>query len=774
MRYIIPYLLSAALLLGAAEVLAQGESCDFSLNGQVIDEKTGRPLEFTNIYVEETGTGTITDTLGKFLLEDLCHADFHLRISHVGCHTERIFFHLHGDSTIQITLHHHEELLDELIVVGDIEEKQVEIVKTIKRSELVSQSNKNLSDILENVTGVSILKTGSSISKPVVHGLYGNRVAVINNGLVQSGQQWGNDHAPEIDPFMADKLSVIKGASSLQYGGNALSSVVAVEAKPIAQDPHLHGQVNYIVESNGWGQTLNARLEQYSKWAAWRLMATGKLSGDHRTANHYLTNTGKREYNVGAQLEKRFNDKWKMRAFYSLFHTDIGILRGSHIGNLTDLNNALERDEPFFTEDDFSYGIDEPRQQVNHHLVKMDADWLINESMSLKLRYGFQYNHRNEFDVRRGGRSDMPTLSIQQQTHHIHALYKTTFKNRQVITIGLQYEFQYNSNDNEETGVLPLIPDYTSNSTGLFAIYKRQWDLVQLETGIRYDLIHLKAITISNAIPREIIRYQHLFHNLALSGGVNWRPHEQVRLIFEAGYTERAPEVNELYSNGLHQGVSGIEEGSASLGKERSLKTVFSLEWSIQKKVFLEALGYYQYANSFIYLEPQDELRLTIRGAFPVFAYRQDNARIAGGDILLSVTPVDAFKMITKYALVRGYNMEDEVPLINMPSDRISLDVEFYPRNGTKWKNHTIALQSSYTFEQKRLDPEQDFAPAPEGYFLLGFSASTTRSFQKSDLTFELKGENLLNQSYREYLNRQRYFADDLGVNIQIGINYAF
>ena len=54
-----------------------------------------------------------------------------------------------------------------------------------------------------------MLRNGSGISKPVIHGLFGNRVTILNNGITQSGQQWGNDHAPEIDPFVADHLSCL-------------------------------------------------------------------------------------------------------------------------------------------------------------------------------------------------------------------------------------------------------------------------------------------------------------------------------------------------------------------------------------------------------------------------------------------------------------------------------------------------------------------------------------------------------------------------------------
>ena len=126
----------------------------------------------------------------------------------------------------------------------------------IYKEKIIAEGNKNLADVLATVSGVSVLKNGSGISKPIIHGLYGNRVTILNNGLVQAGQQWGNDHAPEIDPFVADHISVVKGAGSLQYGSSALGGVVMVDPYKISQDPHLHGKSTYVFQTNGLGHTL--------------------------------------------------------------------------------------------------------------------------------------------------------------------------------------------------------------------------------------------------------------------------------------------------------------------------------------------------------------------------------------------------------------------------------------------------------------------------------------------------------------------------------------
>ncbi|HLT23904.1 MAG TPA: Plug domain-containing protein, partial [Ignavibacteria bacterium] len=118
--------------------------------------------------------------------------------------------------------------------------------------ELDKTKGKPLAEALKEITGVSTIQTGSSISKPVIHGLHSNRILILNNGVRQEGQQWGFEHAPEIDPFIAKKLTVIKGANSVRYGSDAIGGVILVEPNDLQYNMNkLNGEVNLIGFSNG-------------------------------------------------------------------------------------------------------------------------------------------------------------------------------------------------------------------------------------------------------------------------------------------------------------------------------------------------------------------------------------------------------------------------------------------------------------------------------------------------------------------------------------------
>ncbi len=754
-------------------LLLLSQNCSLSLKGTVLDTGTKIPLPFSTIYLKGENLGTSADDQGHFEIENLCAGEYHIEVSHIGCEAEEIFLKLSADTIVNILLHHHDELLDEVLVHGTQEDNSAQMSNTISTEEINQKSNQNIADILEGIAGVSTLKNGSGISKPVIHGLYGNRVAVLNNGVIQSGQQWGNDHAPEIDPFVADHISVVKGAAALAYGGNALGSVVLVESDNIKEDPHLHGKANYIFESNGLGHTANLKLSKFDKWAAWQIGGTFKRKGDNHTPNYFLTNTGKSEANASVQLEKKISKSWESQLYYSLFQTEIGVLRGSHIANLTDLQSALSQSVPFFTKDTFSYEIGAPRQEVKHHLLKWENQFFLNEATVLKFKYAGQINDRKEYDVRRGGRTDTPSLSLDQTTHFGELILNKTFSNQLFLKTGLQYTFV--DNDNVfGTGTFPLIPDYRKFQPSAFAILQKEKGNLFLEIGARYDLKHLRVAWFTQGANSELMRTNHTFNNYSVSGGLRYRINPNLKVRFNIGHMLRSPEINELYSAGLHQGISAIEQGNPALKSERSVKLIGNIDWFAADKLFVQVLGYFQNINDYIYLKPADEFRLTIRGSFPVFNYEQTDTRIYGTDILLSFEPQEHLKLTSKYAIVRANDLTADLALINIPADNWTNTLSYSLRDHTKFKNSFFAVNGKYVFRNNRLEPGQDFIPTPEAYFLLGLSMGTQLQMDENKLKLSLSVENALNATYRDYLNRLRYFADDPGRSINVRLAYEF
>src|SRR3546814_18536850 len=96
-----------------------------------------------------------------------------------------------------------------------------------------------------------MLKTGATIAKPVIHGLHSNRILILNNGIRQEGQQWGSEHAPEIDPFIAKRITVVKGAETIRFGPDAMGGVVIVEPSELDRKSGINGEINLAGAANG-------------------------------------------------------------------------------------------------------------------------------------------------------------------------------------------------------------------------------------------------------------------------------------------------------------------------------------------------------------------------------------------------------------------------------------------------------------------------------------------------------------------------------------------
>lgn len=765
----------------------QAQDCVLNIEGSVYDHHTGEAMPYVSVYERSIERGVYTDDEGKFQLKDLCPGELHLRFGHLGCEEVELYVDLQKDTFLLVELHHNAELLGEVEIHGDQYDRKHLGAQEISRSDLDSRSDEDLTSMLRSINGLSSIQNGSALAKPIYQGMSGNRLSILNNGVAQSGQQWGADHAPEIDPFAADRLTVIQGVNTLTQNGPNLGGMILVEMSPIPKDPHLHGNVNYGFVTNGAGHTLNSRIEKAGKWASWRLSLTAKKIADRKSPEYFLTNTASQQLNGALLLEKDLNKHWRSSLYLSSFNTEIGVLRGSHIGNLTDLREAFVREIPFFTESSSDYNIDSPRQEVGHQFLKFKNSYETGLG-NIEFTYAGQLNTRKEFDVRRGGRSDQAALHLDQSDHFFEGSFRINPDSALSFKTGIQYRFRRNTNDSE-TGILPLVPDYLSQNAS--AYLTADWDLGlwQLAAGARVDRNNIYALPISASFPRVIERKDLWYTNPSAVLTLRYDWTEEFQLEGEFGVRQRSPEVNELFSSGLHQGVSGIEEGDESLENERGILGRVSASYHLNEKYFITVSAYQNHITDFIYLVPQESLRLTIRGAFPVFQYEQVDAILRGLDMTVSAELGKRWRLRSAYSFLKGEEQGSGLALVGIPANNGSLSLFYETKD---WKGfEDIDLGLNFSLTERRDDllsnndsyPDrdedsplqgQDFLPAPAAYSLLSVQIKVKRNVGGSAFSLGVRVDNLLNTKYRDYLDRQRYFADAMGRNIKIRMAWEF
>ncbi|MBK9327973.1 MAG: TonB-dependent receptor [Sphingobacteriales bacterium] len=754
------------------------QNCTIKITGRVLDEHDRSALSFANIYILELQTGTAADEKGNFEFSGICPGTYSFVIDHIGCSSDTVIWSITQNTNKDFYLEHHAEELAEIISTASRTNGQnsqnttVLDIKTLHKLE-----GKDLGTILSTISGVNQLKTGSTVSKPVIHGLYGDRISIISNGVKLETQDWGTEHAPEIDPMASNTVKVIKGAGSLEYGTDALGGMILLEPPVLQKNQHLKAGFSLVGQTNGRGIITSAKIEQgFKKQIAYFVQGTYKRLGDGQAPHYNLTNTGLQEGNLSAGIGV-LKKNWDINAFYSLYHQDLGILRSSHIGNLTDLENAIESDTPLIVKP-FNYNIENPKQDVYHHLAKINIIKYFSNQSHLDVTYSLQVNKRKEFDIRRGGRSEIPALDMQLWSHNLLGTY-SRFKRFDSKDISMEGKSGFNfltkhNFNNSSTGIRPLIPDYYQYGIGIFDMEKIQLQHFTLEFGGRYDYTRFLALRFDNNNVLQKPVYN--FHTYAFTIGGSWKNTSgNMRLQNNLSFSSRFPNASELFSDGLHHGIAVLEFGNANLKPEKGIKWVSTFTASYKKYIQAEATFYISKIYDFIYLAPLPKPIVTIRGAFPAFQYYQTDARLLGLDITISSEPIDFLSLFLKSSIGRGKNTSINDHLIYMPADRISAGFELH-HDFKKIRHVHLGMNVQHTFKQKNTPVLiADYKATPNAYTVLNADAGFDFVLNEHhSLSFSVTGENITNTVYRDYMNRFRYYSDEPGWNLTFRIRYSF
>lgn len=740
--------------------------CSYTLYGTVIDEHDNAPLGFATVYIQELEKGVITDENGNYKFDNLCEGKYTVQVNHIGCEPIEAKVVIKGNTHKNFYPEHHSELLNSVEILSEkAEEKTTQAKAELTEREMNQVKGKTLGEALKEISGVNTIQTGNSVSKPVIHGLHSNRILIMNNGVRQEGQQWGTDHAPEIDPFIAGKLTVVKGANSVRYGSDALAGIILVQPKSLSDSAGIGGEINTVASGNGRQGVISGVLDGNFKKLppfSWRVQGTLKQGGNILTPGYYLKNTGIKEYNFSYALGWK-KPNYGIETFYSQFNTRIGIYRGSHIGNLTDLQKVFESNEPLYPSG-FSYEIERPYQHIEHELFKAKSFIRTGNKGILNFQYARQYNLRYEYDAHAPRNDSLaalnkPDLQLEITTHTGDVYWEhnniKSFKGSlggNVIYQGNTYEGRF------------FIPNFKNYGGGLFWIERFVAKKYELEGGVRFDQKLLKAYMWENG---KIISPELAYSNLSGSAGVLYKVDSSFTITGNIGTAWRAPAINELYGNGLHHGTASVEIGDKNLLPERAYNSILTFEYKPGKKIKAEISVYYNFIRDFIYLEPTLPATLTIKGAFPTFYFRQTNADFKGMDGFVSYNICKQIDLSGKASLLRARNLSENEWLVMMPSDRYETAIT-YNFSYKKMKEAYISLSGLYVTQQIRVPANSDYLDPPPAYFLLNLESGLKIPFYHNHLEVGFGIRNVMNASYRDYLDRFRYYTDAIGRNYTV------
>lgn len=771
---------------------------NFTVTGTVYDGHTHTVLPGTLVKLAETTA--VADAEGRFIFPNIPQGNYTLVAEHHACDSFREALLVDKNLKLEIHMEHAARELAEVIITRKPHEKTSLTVSELSLAELKRLGTENLGNVLSRISGVQTLKTGNSIVKPVIRGQYGSRIAVFTDGTRLQEQEWGVEHAPSIAPSQFDKVRVIKGAGTLAYAGDISGGVVLMESQDLPKKDTLMGDVALFGISNGKGGGMNANIALVTN-KNWEVRYRGgyKKLGDLFIPNTTLQNTGSEEYHSALELKKILkNATWSAKVSY--VDQKLGIFKGAHIGSPVDFYSVVSSQEPIFT-GDFSYQINAPRQEVSHLTGQLYFEQRTHHLGSFNFAYGFQKNHRKEYDIRIGELADVPGLDLDLKTHTLRAEHR--IKNHSFgLHSGLTATYQDNFAD-PVTKRRRLIPDYQRYLGGAFAVGQYQINPhITVEAGLRYDfsrimvqkyydakdwqryLPNFQNFYVRSIDSRVYTEPEFTYHNFSANLGGIWNVSPSQNLKLNLSRSSRAPNPAELFSDGLHHSAAIIERGSLHMKPEDTYQANLSWEgsWATERPLHWKLEPFYMQSQNYIIQVPAGT-ETGSRGTFPVWAYEQVAAKMYGADAELTWDFAPGFHWSSNASWLRGEDETNHEPLIMIPP--------FRWKNTLSWtlSEHgwTASVGHLYVARQNRFPKRNisvdliennqavtrviDYSTPPPAYQL--WELMVEKKFQKH-WTIGLSVENMLNATYRDYLNRLRFFSPDMGRNITLQARWSF
>ncbi|MBT9393123.1 TonB-dependent receptor [Hymenobacter sp. NST-14] len=772
-------------LLGLALPTQAQPACTLTLSGLVTDHESRTALPGATLVVLETQQAVQTDLDGHYHLS-LCAGTYRVQVSFVGYAPETIELRLNSATVRDFRLHPHAVLLRGALVRGErVAPPTTQATATLSGQALQTTRGQALGEALQRLSGVTAIQTGPGIFKPMIHGLHSNRVTILNNGVRQEGQQWGVEHGPEIDPFLASRLTVVKGAASVRYGSDAVGGVVLVEPQPLRDSAGVGGELNAVgMSNNGLGAasgTLEGNLRRLPA-LSWRVQGTLRKAGTMRAPGYYLKNSAFEERNFsGAAGWQR--EAYSVEAFYSQFNTRIGILPAAHAGNQADLLRAVGRPRPLETTD-FSYAIERAYQQVRHEVGKLTASLRTGTAGRLRLTLSQQADYRDEYDKFRPRNDNRatagkPELSYINRTSTGELLWEHKAWQQFTGSFGLAGTYQANR---YAAGSRQFIPFYTNKIGGAFLIERWQHGRWLLEGGLRLDYRDL-AVRRGDRDSTGVFfvdrsRFRYLTPAASLGATLEASPH--LTLSLHSGLTRRAPAANERFSDGVHNGMyelgNDLVPGAAPLTPETALNLGATATWHSNPRFNGELTVYQNRIRGFIYQVPLLPLVQTIRGTHISWQFLQTDATFRGLDLSATYLLTPQWQLALKGSAVRTRDTRADEWQVLMPADRAEASLR---RNwsGTAPTSRLTAFYAQVggvaVARQTRVPDNyeaRDLLAPPAGYALLNLELGGTVHWGRQPLEIGVMATNLLNHRYRDYLNRYRYFTDEMGRNVTLRV----
>lgn len=613
-------------------------------------------------------------------------------------------------------------------------------IERFSAEQMAEKAAFNLSDVLSKQPGIAQMTTSNSISKPVIRGLYGNRILVLFSGLRFDNQQWQDEHGLGLSQIGLDRVEVIKGPASLLYGSDAMGGVInIIEEKPMAQGKSFDFGTQLFSNTLGILTHAGFSKRDSNKWSRLRVGVENHADYADGAGTRVLNSRNGGYYVKGGFGFERKG--WIQENSYNFSYNQFGFI-------MPDLATV-------FTEDGrYTRSMAGPHHNVMLNMFHSQNTFLLEHS-TLKLNVGVQSNSRKEDEG--GGQIslNMHLISVLQNLKWERQITKNT-----QFVANQQFTFENNTN----YGGRIIIPDATFFEGNLSGYLRHKANGLILEAGLGANFKNIKTLATRHLNTPNDSMQPFVKNHFTVNGmaGAAYNLFESVLLKANVATGFRSPNLAELSSNGIHEGVYRYELGDPNLKPEQNLNMDVSLEVD-RPQFYFNASLFDNVFKDYVYLAPT---QMKYYG-FQVFKFMQQDANLHGAEVQFIVKPqsIKGWELHGSFASITGtLGSGGNLPFI--PAAKVSSSIRKEWRLRGKVTSLFIEPEHVYVFEQSL--PAQ-FETFTGSYYLVNLNTGMTVKGGNGDWHLGLAGTNLTNNLYADHLSRLKYY----GIYNQ-GINFVF
>ena len=639
--------------------------------------------------------------------------------------------HVHPSDSTDVFYKHLK--LNELVVTGVTGDTKLKNstapISIVSGKELRQTTSTNIIDAIAKQPGVSQITTGSGISKPIIRGLGYNRIIVMNEGVRQEGQQWGDEHGIEIDPQNVNSVEILKGPASLMYGSDAMAGVLILHGSPILPEGEMKATISTEYQTNNGLFDYSLNFAGHQKTFVWDGRFTDKMA--HAYKNKYDG------YVPGSQFKERaarlmfgLNDTWgHTHLTGSVFHQTPSIVEGERDEETGELECATDNIK--------TYSKALPFQQIWHYKAVWDNSFNLPKGW-LKAIVGYQQNQRQEFEES----ADEYELYFKLHTITYDVRYLSQEWNGWKMAGGINGMWQQSLNLGEEA----LIPEYKLFDIGGYATISKTMDNLTLNGGLRYDNRHIDF-------------HSRNFGSVSGSIGAVWNvcQHTNLRLNIARGF--RAPNMSELGSDGIHEGTLRYEIGNPDLKPEYSWQADLGLDFS-SEYISAQVALFANRIENYIFSE---RINKVMEEGFRTYQYTQGDARLLGFEAGFDLHPIHSIHFQNTFSFVDAQQMNASeeakyLPMTPAPRWTSELKYEITHHGHATFNNAYVALGLECNLAQNHYYKVDDTETRTPAYTLLSLSAGTDLNIHKKKVAeLYVTADNLLDCAYQNHLSRLKY-----------------